>query len=972
MEGGLSKASTYPGRAPAQLQRQPLSGSSLRKLLGLVVLLTFSTSYAYLGFSGTDHHSLEPVPLDAPSIISKCASLHLRPGPPADFYGRSQSDRFQAGTAPVLIRNASIWTGFSDGLEVIRGDILLDKGLIKQVGHINSKTLASYNNATVIDAKGAWLTPGVIDVHSHLGVEPSPALNGAVDGNSEKGPIVPWLRALDGLNTHDESFLHAIAGGVTTSLVLPGSLNAIGGQGFVVKLRPTEERSPTSLLLEPSFGLNGSEVDPSAPPRWRHMKHACGENPRWYQATRMDTVWAVREAYETARKLKVEQDDFCESALNGKWGAVKGKTFPEDLQWESLVDILRGRVKVQTHCYEALDIDNFVRLSNEFQFPIAAFHHAHEAYLVPEVLKRAYKNVPAIAMFSTFSRYKREAYRHSEFAPRILADEGIDVIMKSDHPAIVSRNLLHEASVAHHFGLAENLALASVISTPAKTLGLDHRIGYIAKDVVLWDSHPLALGATPTHVFIDGISQLPLAHLAPKPSANQHAPSTPDFSRETKEAIEYEGLPPLEPYRRADVVVFTNVSNYWDRDEASSGIVNLLSATGLSAGNPASPGVVVASRGKIICAGRSTDCATFVPKNADTSIIDLQGGAVQPALVSYGTALGLAEIALEPSTGDGPVTDPLDPRQPALLGASGYVARAADGLQFATRNALLAYRSGVTVSVSAPQHGVWLAGLSAAFSTGAAHRLARGAVLRDVVAVHASLGHGDAGASVSTKVAALRRLLVERVEGELGAWFQRVANGTLPLVVNVGSADIIATLIALKKEVEEHTGKTLKLTIASASEAHLVADELAEAGVGVIVTPPRPFPYTWDERRILPGPPLSADSLIGHLVKHNVTVGLGPHGISAISHAGSAGMASWSVRNLRFDAGEVLLDAGPGVLDKAAVFALASVNVEKLLGLELEPKEQDLVATVGGDLLDFAGKVVAVISPRQEAVDIFI
>ncbi|KAI0355579.1 hypothetical protein OH77DRAFT_1424515 [Trametes cingulata] len=948
---------------------------SIQRLTSLLCLLVLGT-LVYFGTIDLPDYRGDTLPADALSILSRCRSLQLTPGPGPEFYKRTHSDRFQPGTRPVLIRNATIWTGLKNGSNVFRGDVFLDKGLVQSVTRGSFDTKAGYYNYTIIEADGAWLTPGVIDVHSHMTSEASPQLDGAQDGNSYHGPIVPWLRVLDGMNTHDESFAHVIAGGVTTSLILPGSLNAIGGQGFVIKPRPTKERSPTAMLLEPPHGLNGSVVDPELPPRWRHMKHACGENPRYYQSTRMDTVWAVRDAYNTARKIKNAQDDYCSKALAGEWNSIRNQKLPEDLQWEAMVDILRGRVKVQTHCYEALDVDNFVRISNEFQFPVAAFHHAHEAYLVPQVLKRAYKNVPALAMFSTFARYKREAYRHSEFAPRILADEGIDVIMKSDHSAINSRNLMHEAAIAHFYGLPENLALASVISTSAKILGLDHRIGYIAKgydaDVVLWDSHPLSLGATPTQVFIDGIPQLSHPHVAPKPAAHQHAPSSPDFSDEIKRAIEYEGLPPLEPIRREDVVVFTNVSSYWVRNSAEGAMVDVFASSSRdseSAGVlPKGRGIVVASRGRVVCSGYDADCASYL-SSPHAKVINLQGGAIQPGLTSSGSSLGLSEIAMEPSTGDGLVLDPLTSNQPHLL--DGYISRAVDGLQFGTRNALLAYRSGVTISVTSPSQGAWFSGLSVAFSPGAPHRLAQGAIVGDIVAVHCTLGHGDAGPSVSTKIATLRRLLIEDLEGEIGQWFKKVANGIIPLVVNVGSADIIATLISLKKEVEEQTRTTIKLTLFSASEAHLLAEELADAGVGVIVNPVRSFPYTWDDRRVLPGPPLSADSLIGHLIKHNVTVGLGPYGISALNHPGSADMASWSDRNLRFDAGQAMLDAGPGVLSKAEAFDLASVNVEKLLGLKIDPKERDLVATVGGDLLDFEGKVVAVISPRQEAVDIF-
>lgn len=132
-------------------------------------------------------------------------------------------------------------------------------------------------------------------MHSHLGVDSAPELRGSDDTNSLKGLVMPWLRSLDGLNTHDDAYQLSISGGVTTANVLPGSADAIGGQAFTIKLRPTEERSSSAMVLEPLYTLNGTHVDSSLPPRWRQMKyvshflsseqeliflrHACGENP---------------------------------------------------------------------------------------------------------------------------------------------------------------------------------------------------------------------------------------------------------------------------------------------------------------------------------------------------------------------------------------------------------------------------------------------------------------------------------------------------------------------------------------------------------------------------------------------------------------------------------------------------------------------------------------------------------------------
>ncbi|KAK1235021.1 hypothetical protein PQX77_001763, partial [Marasmius sp. AFHP31] len=385
------------------------------------------------------------------ALLQQCHSLRTEAGPPLDFHSRQESDRFVFGTRPTLIKNAKIWTGLKNGTEVIHGDILLDKGLIKSVGRIPQSTLSSLESDVLVevDAHGRFVTPGIVDVHSHIGDAPSPQLLGARDYYSSNGPIAPWARSLDGLNTHDDSYALSVSGGVTTSLVLPGSENAIAGQAFVIKLRQTDELSPTSMLLEPpqNLHLNKSGTPLRYTP-WRQMKYACGETPGGtYSDTRLDTIWAFREAYNEATKIKKQQDEFCARAEAGDFEGLG--EFPQDLKWEALVDVIRGRVHV--HCYEAVDLDALVRLSNEFKFPIAAFHHAMETYLVPDLLKRAYGPTPAVALFATSGRYKREAYRASEFAPKILAQHGITVTMKSDHPLLDSRHLLYEAQQAHYY-----------------------------------------------------------------------------------------------------------------------------------------------------------------------------------------------------------------------------------------------------------------------------------------------------------------------------------------------------------------------------------------------------------------------------------------------------------------------------------------------------------------------------------------
>ncbi|KAF9450406.1 carbohydrate esterase family 9 protein [Macrolepiota fuliginosa MF-IS2] len=888
------------------------------------------------------------------AAVAKCLSLQQEPGPPPDFWKRSRSDRYEPGTRPVLLKGGRIWTGRKNGTEVIFGDVLMEKGIIKSVGNLGWLDLTTFgSDLQVIDAKGAWITPGLVDVHSHIGDFSLPVLEGSNDGNSLHGIVQPWLRSLDGLNTHDETYPLSLAGGVTASLVLPGSADAIGGQAFVIKLRETSEKSPSSMLVEPPYQINDTFPDPNLPFRWRHMKHACGENPsRTYQGTRMDTSWAFREAYAKARKIKQEQDKFCSSVLNSNW-QLNDPHFPEELQWEALVDVLRGRVKVNTHCYEAVDLDDFVRLTNEFEFPVAAFHHASEAYLVPDVIKRAYGNTPYIALFATFARYKREAYRSSEFAPKVLAQNGITVLMKSDHPAALdSRHLIYEAQQAFFYGLPHNLAIASVTSNAAEALGLGHRLGYVREgwdaDIVVWDSHPLALGATPTQVFVDGLPQLRAAIKVEKPANFQRLPKVPRFDKEAAEAVKYEGLPPLEPAKKLlGTVVFTNVKSVY-----RPGAYGVQGQT-ITEGN-AELGVVVVQNGTIACSSLQDTCLTgSLLTDPDVTMVDLGGGSISPGFVSYGSPLGLEDITSEPSTNDGFVPDGLVQSVPQILGGDFLLVHAADGLQFGTRNALLAYRSGITSAITAPSHKAFVGGLGVSFSLGALNKLEKNAMIQEITGLHVSIGHFSRP-SVSSQVAALRRLLLGPAIGAMGSYFEKVKHGSIPLIVEAHNSDIIATLLILKSEFEMRMRRSLRLTITGASEAHFLAKELADAGVGIILTPARPLPSTWEKRRILPGPPITRETTLSVLLKHGVTVGIGSE-------------RAYAARELPFDIAWAAIESG-GQISKEEAFGIGSVNIERLLGVERDSAGMDLVATRGGDLLDFGAEVVAIISPEQELV----
>ena len=270
---------------------------------------------------------------------------------------------------------------------------------------------------------------------------------------------------------------------------------------------------------------------------------------------------------------------------------------------------------------------------------------------------------------------------------------------QSDHPMTNSRYLLFEAQQAHYYGLPANLALASVTTTPAITAGLSHRIGYLRAgsdaDVVIWDTHPLQLGATPVHVWIDGVLEVPIPvekggseHSVPVGKGKGHpdwqkVPKVPNWDKERQKTIEWEGLPPLGGIQVRETVVFTNVSELWVRDPVH-GIVPQFDV-GSDKFDPKKQ-VVVVNSGKVLCAGPSDSCAGFV--SSDTKYTDLRGGVISPGLTSFGSCLGLQEIEQETSTGPGEPYEALIKDVPEIAGDIGGMERASDALVFQTRNAL--------------------------------------------------------------------------------------------------------------------------------------------------------------------------------------------------------------------------------------------------------------------------------------------
>jgi imidazolonepropionase-like amidohydrolase len=259
--------------------------------------------------------------------------------------------------------------------------VYLEHGLITRVeASIAPSSVAS--DAVVFDAKGRPLTAGIIDMHSHAGVDSLPELSGNDDTNEMASDITPYVRSIDGLQPTDHQIQVIKSGGVTTSLVLPGSGNNMGGEAFVIKhaVGKADGRNETSA------------ADMLAGGEWRYMKMACGENPKRVYGkpgkqgptSRLGESWEFRHAFEQATKYVHEQDDWCNKAAAS--GVDRMTSYlPQELRWESLGALLRDQVKLNTHCYTIPDLEAFVDHTNEFKFKVQAFHHAHQTFLVPEV-----------------------------------------------------------------------------------------------------------------------------------------------------------------------------------------------------------------------------------------------------------------------------------------------------------------------------------------------------------------------------------------------------------------------------------------------------------------------------------------------------------------------------------------------------------------------------------------------------------
>ncbi|HEU4830181.1 MAG TPA: amidohydrolase [Gemmatimonadales bacterium] len=435
------------------------------------------------------HRTSTFIALLTSALLAACASTP-QPGTPGPAVAGADTSAVQYASTyerrpfqPVLIRNATILTAAGPEIE---GSILFAEGKVVAVG----KDVAAPADALTIDGTGKFVTPGLIDTHSHIGVYAAPGTFAEGDGNEATSPNTADVWAEHSVWPQDPQIPLAIAGGITVLQVLPGSANLIGGRSATLRLVPAR------TVQEMKY--------PGAP---YGMKMACGENPkRVYRtrgpSTRMGNMAGFRSAFISAAGYRQKWD---------KWNATHDGDAPErNLRDETLAGVLRGEILVHNHCYRADEMAQMLDLAREFGFSIRSFHHAVESYKIADLLAEA---GAAASVWADWWGFKMESYDGIPQNAALLQQAGARAIIHSDDAGGIQR-LNQEAAKAMHAGrhagieVTREQAIRWITANAAWALGIDQETGTLEAgkkaDVVLWSADPFSVYAKAEKVFNDG------------------------------------------------------------------------------------------------------------------------------------------------------------------------------------------------------------------------------------------------------------------------------------------------------------------------------------------------------------------------------------------------------------------------------------------------------------------------------------
>jgi len=378
----------------------------------------------------------------------------------------------------IVIKNATVMTVTHGTIE--HGSVWLHNGKIAGAG----ASVDAPAGATVVDATGKYVTPGIIDPHSHSALDS--------DVNEATSPVTPSMMMIDAFDNSDKALYQALAGGVTTELLLHGSANMIGGQAVVIKNK---------------FGFSrDAMLFPNAP---RSIKFASGENPKRVYgrrnelpSTRMGNFEVMRQAFEDAKAYMATWDAYNAKVAKGDKEAVAPK---KDLKLEALADVLRGKLYVQIHCYRADEFLTEEAIAKEYGYKVRAFHHALEMYKVGDKIA---PTGTGIATFADWWGFKDEAWDAIPWNAVMSMREGVRVALKSDSNDYVRRLNQEAGKMVHYGGATEEEALQMITLNAAWIIGVDDRVGSIDTgkdgDIVIWNTDPLSTYARAEKVYIDG------------------------------------------------------------------------------------------------------------------------------------------------------------------------------------------------------------------------------------------------------------------------------------------------------------------------------------------------------------------------------------------------------------------------------------------------------------------------------------
>jgi imidazolonepropionase-like amidohydrolase len=420
----------------------------------------------------------------APAQTAPPRPRTLRPGLDVEKMPEPFASTYRApSAAPFAIINATLLT--AEGPKIEGGTLVVRDGKIAAVG----RDITVPQGIRVIDAKGRYVTPGIIDPHSHIGAGSSPREASADDSNENVTPAGSWVE--NSIWAQDPMFARALEAGVTSMQILPGSAHPINGRSVILK-------------NVPAVDMMGMKF-PGAP---SGLKIACGENPASGRNGASNTRAGVMREYRT---MFINAADYAQ-----RWAEWRrrgtGDPPKRDLALENVAAALDGQLRVQIHCYRADEMLQMIDLSHEFGFKIAAFHHATEAFKIAPQLVR--EKVAVATWAGDWAGYKMEAYDAIMETPGFIEKAGGVVAIKSDDVELM-QHLNQEAArsmtASREAGIpiTEEQAIRWVTLNPAKIIGVDDRTGSLQvgkmADVLIWDTNPFSVYALPDDVFIDGV-----------------------------------------------------------------------------------------------------------------------------------------------------------------------------------------------------------------------------------------------------------------------------------------------------------------------------------------------------------------------------------------------------------------------------------------------------------------------------------